>query len=154
MAFPLQMGEWPYKDIGPCIIVESYLENSENDLIDYKIHCFDGRPEFIQVIFGRHLDSTQQCFFNKDWIKQPFVYTIKYERYEGEIPKPENFKLMMEIARKLSRGFIYIRVDLYNINGRIVFGELTHHPGSGTDRFNLPEWDFKLGQMIDLSKFL
>lgn len=143
--------EMQYMDIRPKIIAEQYIENEGGNLYDYKIHCFNGKPEYIQVIGDRDLKThnAKEAFYNTEWILQPFTYT--YPRYEIEKRKPDKLQEMLRIAGILSKGFAYVRVDLYELdNGDIKFGEMTFTPTSGLDCWNPAGTDQMLGKKINL----
>jgi len=140
--------EWEYKNIKPKIIIEELLhDESNNDVLnDYKIHCFDGNPLYIQTIFDR-MEGIKENWFNINW--EPidlYYFTDKRKKIE----KPSNLSELLDVARKLAHGFSYVRVDLYSIKGSILFGELTFHPYSGIMKFQPDEWDYKLGNLLKL----
>lgn len=138
-----------YRDIPRKILIEEYMENEDGNLIDYKIHCFNGVPKFIQMIGGRVHPPLCEAFFDTDWNLQPFTYT--YPKYKQPPEKPVNLKEMLVVAQKLCRDFSYVRVDLYQLNdGSIRFGELTFTPAGGLDHWSPPEWNRILGDMIEL----
>jgi hypothetical protein len=139
--------EFSYKNIIPKIVCEQYIEQIDGKLLDYKFFCFNGNVKYIQVDFDRHTNHTQS-FYNREWEKVNF--TLKFEQKMEPIAKPEHFDKMLEIAEKLSQDFTFVRVDLYNIDAQIYFGELTFCPGSGMYVFNPNEWDEKLGELIVL----
>lgn len=143
--------ERPYRDVPRRIIAEDFIEMpGKEDLSDYKIFCFNGRPTYIQLIQDRHSGETID-FYNTEWQLQPFIGLNPVARHAAQAaPRPEGLDKMLEIARTLSAGIPFVRVDLYNINGRILFGELTFYPGSGMGRFAPSEWDTTLGQLIEL----
>lgn len=140
--------EWPYKDVPHRIICEKYMKDgSGKGLVDYKFFCFDGEPKMVYVGSAR-MGKQQLDHFDMDFNLLPF------ERYfhHAEITptKPENFDEMILIAKKLSKGFTHVRVDLYDIEGKIYFGELTFHPGAGFRPFVPVEWDYKVGEWLHL----
>lgn len=137
--------EWVYKDIEPSLVIEKYLEDDSGYLRDYKISCVDGKPLFIQVDESRYADH-RQAYYSTDWEK--FNFQKGVETCDTE--RPENLDEMLRIASDLSKGFPFLRVDLYNCNGRIYFGELTFYPGGGFSTFTPDEYDFKFGEMIKL----
>ena len=146
--------EWPYKDVKPRIIVEKYMEdkNSGKELKDYKFYCFHGEPRYLYVSEGLEDHSTARIgFFDMEFKPAPFGRT-DFKRFEIPPLPPKNFEKMKEIARVLSRNNVFLRVDLYEINDRIYFGELTFTPCAGYMPFDPPEWDRKLGDLIDLTK--
>lgn len=140
--------EWSYKDIEPCIICEEYLE-TEDGLTpnDYKIMCFNGVPKLIQVHHDRYGAHTLD-FMDENWKKTGIIQGPPNST--DEIPKPEEFDEMMEIARNLSRDMYYARVDLYIVRHRVLFGEITMYPTSGFCLFDDPNTDIMLGEWIKL----
>lgn len=143
--------EWPYKNVKPRIIVEKYMEEmGEDELIDYKVMCFGGKAKMIFTCSERFGDGLKVTFFDLAWHKLPFKR--HYPVSKKNIPKPKNLKKMIELSEKLADGMTFVRIDWYEINGRLYFGEYTFYPGSGMEEFTPEEWDRKLGDMIDLSK--
>lgn len=137
--------ELHYSEIERRIIIEKYLETPQNELQDYKFLCFDGEPKFCWVDMGRYSNHTRNVYDLK-WQLQPWNQE-RYGIYKDPIPCPTNFDKMIEIARKLSKGFAHVRVDLYNVEGEIYFGEMTFTNGSGLDRIIPEEYDKILGDM-------
>lgn len=146
--------EWAYTGIKKSrIICEELLVNSENQeagIDDFKILCFSGEPKFIWVDNGRFTEHRRN-FFNTDW--QRVNVTSDTPQFDTEYPKPRNFDEMMEVARKLSEGFPFVRVDLYNIDGKIYFGELTFYPWAGYIQFTPDSFDFELGALMSDMEF-
>lgn len=145
--------EWPYKDMKPRIIAEQYMvDESGTELKDYKFFCFDGKPKamFIATDRSNPNEETKFDFFDMDFNHLPF--TNGHPNANREIKKPEGFEEMKEIAAKLSQGIPHVRVDLYNINGSIYFGELTFSHWSGLVPFVPEEWDYTFGSWIKLPK--
>lgn len=147
--------EWPYKDVPRRIIAEDLITDpSKNDLTDYKIFCFNSVPRYVQVIQDRNTKETID-FFDTDWNHLEFyglnpVYGTEIKTAVNKIAKPNNLDKMLDIAEILSKGTDFLRVDLYNVNGHIYFGELTFFPASGFGTFTPSEWNIKLGNMIKL----
>lgn len=140
--------ELQYRDIEPKIIAEKYLENSNGDLYDYKFWCFNGKVEYIMVITERR-KGPKMAFFNRNWDRLNMSYN--FEINQNKIPKPQNLKKMIKLAEKLGEGFPHVRVDFYcPSDGKIYFGEMTFTSASGVCKWNLPEWDIKLGSLIML----
>lgn len=145
----LQNREWPYKDIPRKILAEIFIiDNNHPELNDYKFFCFNGEPYTVLVATDRstmvHFD-----FFDMSFKHMPFRQ--KYDVLSPhKIEKPKNFELMIDIARKLSKDIPHVRVDLYNIDGKIYFGEMTFFNNSGLEPFVPEVWDYKLGEMIIL----
>lgn len=143
--------EWPYQDIPHRLVIEEYLSDSSGGLRDYKLYCFNGEPRFVQANSGRLLAEHVQNFYSLDWTVLPFGKDI-YPRPDIEIPRPSSLERMIRIARDLSQGHPFLRVDFYDIDGRIVFGELTFYPASGLPDFIPDDQDFICGKMLDLPK--
>ena len=142
--------EWPYKNVKRRVIAETYLENDgELELQDYKFMCFDGMVDCCFVCSERQdADGLKVTFFDKGWNRLPFER--HYPQSRKNISKPSQYSKMIELAEKLSKGMPFVRVDFYEINGQIYFGELTLFPGSGVEEFKPEEWDYKLGEKIKL----
>lgn len=143
--------EWVYKDVKPLVLAEKYMEDrSSNQLTDYKFYCFNGEVKFLYISTGLEDHSTARIgFYDLDFNKMKFRRS-DYALPEKDPIKPQNFDKMIEIAKKLSHDIPFIRVDLYNINDKIYFSELTFYPCSGYMPFEPEEWDYKLGQLIEL----
>lgn len=142
--------ELHYSLIKPCIIIEKYIENVNDDLTDYKFLCFDGKPYYCWIDVGRYKDHKRNVY-NMNWELQPWNQHI-YGNSNELIEKPKNFDKMIELATKLSAGFNHVRVDFYNIDGKILFGEMTFTNGSGKELIFPKEYNTKLGKMLKLEK--
>lgn len=140
--------EWHYSKIKPCIIAEQYIESGETDLQDYKFLCFDGKPYFCWVDVGRYTDHKRNVY-DLDWKLQNWNQR-DYDITNSELNKPQNFEKMVEIARILSQGFSHVRVDLYNVGGKIYFGEMTFTNGSGFEKISPYSADLMLGELWKL----
>ena len=140
--------EWCYKNIEPCIICEEFMDSGNGSTPDdYKIMCFNGVPKLIQVHHDRYGNHTLD-FMDENWQKTGIVQGPPNST--EEIPKPEELDEMLRIARILSKGMYYARVDLYIIRHQIKFGEITMYPTSGFCLFDNPETDILLGNWIHL----
>lgn len=138
--------EYHYYHIPRRVLVEEFLDDGEPDgPLDYRIFCFSGEPEIIQVDNGRHDINP---FFDTAWNKLDLRYRDNCK--ERDVAKPINLDKMLEIARVLSREFDFVRVDLYNVKGKIYFGELTFTPVAGRFVFKPEAWDRKLGEKWNL----
>jgi len=139
---------WVYKNIKPKIIVEKLLKDeSGNDLLnDYKIHCFNEKPLYIQTIFDR-ANQVKEDWYDINWNHQDAYY---YSPIKKDIQKPKMLRKMLELAEIISKDFIYIRVDLYLVYNKIYFGELTFHPHTGYMRFVPESFDKILGDRLKL----
>jgi hypothetical protein len=142
--------EYPYKNIKPRIFVEKYMvDESGKELKDYKFFVFNGKCKMLFVATDRPFD-TRFDFFDAEFNHLPFEQG--HPLASKKINKPENFEKMVELAEKLGTGFPHVRVDLYNINGKIYFGELTFFHFSGNVPFKPAEWDKKIGDWLVLPK--
>ena len=143
--------EYPYKEIDSYIIAEQLMidENApEKSIEDYKFFCFNGEPKMMFVATDRATDCKFD-FYDMDF-NHLDVYNI-HPNTDKVIQKPEKFEEMKEIAAKLSKGMRQVRIDLYELNGKIYFGEYTFFHGGGFQLFHPAEWERKLGDWIDIS---
>lgn len=138
-----------YSRLRPRILAEKYIEGFDDQLIDYKFMCFNGKAEMLFTVTDR---KKKMCvnFYDLDWNLLPF--TRVYPNTDYIIPKPKNFQLMLEFANKLAAPFPFVRVDFYESADaeKIYVGELTFYPGGGYESFQPMEWDYKLGEMLHL----
>ena len=144
--------EWPYKEVSRKILAEQYLENTERGgLTDYKIHCFNGTARFVLVCQDRFsADGLTEDFFTPEWEHMP-MKRPGIPNAATPIPKPEGLAEMLSLAEKLSADIPFVRVDLYYVDGRIYFSELTFFPASGFAPFEPGDWDRTLGSWLRLS---
>lgn len=145
--------EWPYMQAKPVIIVERLLEDEEhvnNAINDYKIFCYDGKPEYVICISDRYSDSCNHLVYDTEWNK--IRVASEGARIEENAPKPENLQEMLDIAAKLSEDFPYARIDLYSLKGKTYFGEITFYPWSGYMEFEPDEFDYILGKKFVLRR--
>ena len=142
-------GEWFYDVIKPRIIVEKFLSEQGECPKDYKIYCFDGEPRLITVHTDRFTEH-KMYIYDLNWNVIKGI-SMKYsECADAVIDKPENVESMLEYARKLSKGFMHVRVDFYIVDNQIYFGEMTFTDGAGFDKISPREFDEQLGSWIDL----
>ncbi len=147
--------EWPYKHVKPRIIVEKYMEDSTDQmskstiLKDYKVYTFNGKAKICMINQDRGI-YTKADYFDRNykWLN----FTWGYDHSSNKPPRPKNYELMFELAERLAIGTIELRVDFYEVNGILYFGELTFFDGSGFDRMEPVEWDYTLGSWIKLPK--
>lgn len=143
--------EYPYKYIKPQIIAEQYLtDESGIELKDYKILCMNGVPQNVMVCTGRLQDGVKYYFFDFDWNFLPLNYGDDKLPRNFTLPKPKHLDEMVRIAKILSKDFKLLRVDLYEANDRVYFGEMTLYPDSGFDTDILPSTDRNLGKRLVL----
>lgn len=144
--------EWPYKNVKPRILVEEYLtELADEDIKDYKFFCFNGNAKFLKVDYDRFIDHKVN-YYDLDW------KYLEYAEYEtktdaNHIEKmPNNFNQMIEFANILSKDTKFLRVDFYNLNGKIYFGELTFFPRNGFGCLSPYSIDESIGEFLNLEK--
>lgn len=144
--------EWTYKDIKPRIIAEQLLEDNVHPYpVDYKIMCFCGEPKCFYVNWGRGNGKIQNPFFDTNGNYIIDLALVKYEGDPKHLPTiPETLPKMIELARTLSEGVPHLRVDLYEVNGKIWFGELTFAEESGFAEFKPKKWNYTFGDWIKL----
>lgn len=151
----LYFREWPYKDVPRRIIAEQYMEDhgvyTSSCLTDYKFFCFDGIPRYCQVIKDRNTKETID-FFDMEWNHQEFVGLNPVCGHASVVPeRPANFDQLKQMACTLAVGHAFSRVDLYEINGKTYFGEITLFPASGFGKFSPDKYNEILGQMLHLN---
>lgn len=146
--------EWPYKSVRPRIMAEEYINDSadSDELTDYKFYCFDGIAHCVLCCYERKTGSPKFYFFDRDWNLKRYNKRGKEAPKNFTMPKPERMDEMFDMAELLAKEIKapFIRVDLYNANGQIYFGELTLYPSSGFDENRLPETDLMFGEMVKL----
>ncbi len=147
--------EWAYTGINKSrIITEELLINKDNPkagVEDFKILCFSGDPKYIIVDKDRYIDHKRN-FYTPEW--ERVDVSTDHEQFDEYFPKPKNFEQMISVATKLSEEFPFVRVDLYNLNGKIYFGELTFYPWTGYVKFYPDTFDEELGELTDCSTFM
>lgn len=146
-----RLREWPYKNVKRRIIAEKFLsDDTHADLPDYKFYCFDGEPRYCQVIRGRNELETID-FYDMEWNHMPFV-GLNPVANNGNTPvaKPVHLDDMIAVCKKLAKDIPFSRIDLYVINNKEYFGEITFYPMSGLGEFRPKEWNVKLGKLIKL----
>lgn len=142
--------EWQYKNIKPKIICEALLGDGKVPPTDYKFMCFNGKPDNVMVCFGRETEIPKYYFFDMDWNLKRYNRWGKEAPENFTLPKPKNFDDMIRIAEVLSKPYYFARVDLYNIEGKIYFSEITLTPNSGFDANITYETDKLLGEKLHL----
>ncbi|SIQ22119.1 TupA-like ATPgrasp [Peribacillus simplex] len=152
----LQSREWNYKNIKPKLIVEEVLESEDNSsLIDYRFLCFKGKVKLIFVDIdttnpdGSHSADARRNIYDTNF--NHLNVKVGREHFDQSlVSKPQNLDKMIEYAEILSKPFPHCRVDLYNIKGKIYFGEITFYHGGGSQNITPLEWDKKMGSWIDI----
>jgi len=137
-----------YKDISPKVVAEKFIQDSEGELKEYKFFCFDGKPYYCWFILETE-DQRYGNIYDLDWNIQPWIFEGR-ENTPQAVEKPQNYEKMIDIATKLSKGFSHVRVDLYNVDGEIYFGEMTFTSAGGY-RLIIPEkYNYMLGDLWNL----
>lgn len=145
-----ETGEWQYKDIKPKILCEKLLQE---DIVDYKIFCFNGEPRFIQVISNRNGQKYNSDYHDLNW-SLININRKDHGKSEFGVSKPTNFEKMLEISKEISKEFPFVRMDFYEVEGNLYFGETTFTPGNGFIKFEPKEYDRKFGDLLDLPEVI
>lgn len=141
--------EWPYKNVKKRIIAEPLIESLDGDLRDYKFFCFNGKVRCFKIDFGRFTEHHAN-YYDRDGNLLLFGEKGLEPVYSHIEIMPDNLREMINIAEKLSNNIPFLRVDLYNVSGRIYFGELTFYPAAGMGEFTDKDWENTLGSYINL----
>lgn len=148
--------EWCYTMIPKSVIMaEEFLEDLKRpgqSIDDFKFYCFAGEIFCIQHDAKRYTPLHTRTFYDADWNKLPTEMLAK--AMESPEPLPENFEQMKRLARRLSEDFPHVRVDLYSVNGKVYFGELTFYPGAGYNKVEPSDFDLRMGEAFDISSFM
>ena len=140
--------EWPYSQIKRKILIEKFIGSKSEQLMDYKLMVFNGQVKCSFVCTDRESKKLKVTFFDRNWVKMPFER--KYPADEKKIEKPKNYNKMIELAETIAKNWIFARVDFYESDEQLYFGEVTFYPGSGMEKFKPEEWDYKLGKLLML----
>lgn len=145
--------EWPYRNVKPRIIAEQLLEQADNkefeDINDYKFFCFNGRVEFMKVDFNRHIDHHAN-YYDRNFNLLNFGEADFPPVADKIISRPVNFEKMIELVEKISNNLRFVRVDLYEVDGHVYFGEITFYPASGTGQFTPQSADVMIGDFLEI----
>ena len=143
--------EWPYKNVKPRILAERYIEDAATkELRDYKFYCFDGVARALLIVTDRQTESEETKFDFYSMDLKHLDFKRGHANAKKELKKPETFAQMRALAEELSKDFSHVRVDFYEVDGKIYFGELTFFPGNGMVPFEPEEWDTIFGNWIRL----
>lgn len=144
--------EWPYKNVKPRIIAEKYMEDESGELRDYKFFCFNGETRILFIATDRisETEETKFDFFDMDF--RHLDIKNGHDNASCSIAKPQSFEKMKELCAALSKNLPHVRVDLYEINGKPYFGEMTLYHWSGFVRFSPEEWDKTMGSWLVLPR--
>jgi hypothetical protein len=143
-------GEFHYGKMLPRILAEEYLEESTGGLKDYKFYCFHGKVAFFSVESGKIEGEASRAYYAPDWTPSHVAFFDDLPEPETPFCKPANFRHMLHMAERLSQGYPHLRVDLYNVDGRVYFGELTYAPESGLTRWKPVSLDLEFGALMDV----
>ena len=145
--------EWPYKNIKPRIIAEKYMEDHvDGELRDYKFFCFDGKAKLMFIATDRNIGEAKFDYYDLDFNHLDIVQ--HYTNSDKEIRKPKNFDKMIQLSEKITQYFKlkHARIDFYEVDGELYFGEITFYHFSGLQPFKPKEWDEKIGNLLVLDK--
>lgn len=142
-----------YSSIKPRIIIEEYIGEIEHLPLEYKIHVFNGKARSLYVVSGRNEDIRYNNYYI-DWTPFDGSQFNGWKKTDYELKKPDNFAEMVKLAETLAKPFPFVRVDLYNINGKILFSEMTFTPAKGTLILDDDKCDYEMGKWLDISKYI
>lgn len=142
-----------YSLIKPRIIIEKYIGELDNLPLEYKIHVFNGKAKSLYVVSGRGKDIRYNNYYI-DWTPFDGSQFNGWKKTDYELKKPSNFDEMVKFAEDLADEFPFVRVDLYDIDGKIYFSEMTFTPAKGTLILDDDKCDFEMGEWLDISKFI
>lgn len=144
-----------YFNIPPCILIEGFIEDgTPHGPQDHRFWCFNGQPQLVHISNHLHREAAGGLhqFYDKNWQTLDLTYLDDKTHFKHiDLPKPKNFDAMWALATQLAQGFDFVRIDLYNVNGKIYFGEYTLTPMAGLMRFTPPEWDLALGKQWEMA---
>lgn len=152
----IEKREWCYKHIKPIIFAEEYLERQDGTMPDdFKLVFIDGQFEFVYVSYDRE-GVNDRCIYDINWNRLPFVWGDSHSFEKGintsNVPKPESFDMMLEFGAEIAKYYRFVRVDFYDVDGRLYFGEITQFHTAGFARFCPDSFDEYYGKKINLSK--
>ena len=143
--------EWPYKNIPRKIIAEALMSTKNGeDLRDYKLFCFNGKVKFFKMDFDR-FTAHRANYYDLNGRILPFYEADYPADFERKVDIPDSISMMIELAEKLAKDIPFVRVDFYDVDGKVYFGEITFFPASGIGRIEPEQADLEIGELIDLS---
>ncbi len=146
--------EWAYEGGTNKLIIEKLIDNDGKELIDYKFFCFNGKISYVYVITERDMGKSAKLGIYDASFKKIDAYRQDEKRQDYQVKKPKNYDKMCDYAQKISKDFPHARVDFYNVNGNIIFGEITFYDGSGYMKYDPDSFDFEMGRNMKLEKYL
>ncbi|MBO4784627.1 MAG: glycosyl transferase [Lachnospiraceae bacterium] len=151
--FYIKYREWPYKNVIPRVIAEEYKEDSSGELRDYKVYAFNGKCDYLMFCFDRSKGETKFFYFDKKWNlrKNLSCDGLKYGD-SIQIPKPQNLDLIFQTAEFLSVGIPFVRIDFYEVEGNLYFGEFTFFPTGGIDDTRTEELNVYLNKHLEIKR--
>ncbi len=142
-----------YKEVTPRIIVEPYIEELEKAVCDYKFFCFHGTPKCFYTTSNWLTGSIRELtYYDMNLNRLPIKYNNHSINHCTKLIRTKQIDLMTEIATKLSKDFPFVRIDFYNLKDKLLLGEMTFSPGGGFGQYTPREWDYKMGEWLDLNK--
>lgn len=142
--------EWPYKNVKPRIIAEQFLDCGKMPFVDYKFYCYGGEPRYFMYSLGEADHNVRNHKFDMDGKSIDYLFKKEETVKKNEIILPENLNDMITMVKILCKNMQHVRIDLYNINGRIYFGEITFYSGGGFIHIDSKEYADYLASLIDL----
>ena len=146
----VRKGEFHYSKMPAKIIAEEYISEGDDPLKDYSLYCFNGKVLFLSVEIGKFAGKGVIEYYDTKWNKHPVDFYKDDPRAANGFQPPKNLEFMLSMAETLSNDYPHVRVDLYEVNGQVYFGELTYTPEAGFIAWKPVELDFKYGEFIDL----
>ena len=126
--------EWPYKNVKHRIIAEEYKEDSSGELRDYKVYAFNGKCDYLMLCYDRSKGNTKFVYFDKKWnLQKELSNDGKKLGDSAQINRPHNLDLIFEFAESFSVGIPFVRIDFYEVEGNLYFGEFTFFPTGGIE---------------------
>lgn len=141
--------EWPYKNVKPVVFAEQFVEDCNHELNDYKFFCFNGKVKCFKIDFDRFVDHHAN-YYDTEGKLLPFGEVNCPPNFEKRLNIPDNIEEMIRFAETLAEGQPFARIDFYNVDSKILFGEITLYPASGMGCFTSKEWEYKFGSWIEL----
>ncbi len=146
--------EWQYKNIKPCIIIEKLLLDKKGRIPnDYKLHYINGELQFVYCSIDRE-GKNYRSIYSPEWKRMDMEWVASRDHKGGligdNIPSPPTFGRMKEIAGQIAQNFKYVRIDFYDVDGKLYYGEITLHHGSGFDTFDPEKYDVEYGKKLEL----
>ena len=142
-----------YSQIKPQIIVEQYIGSKDSLPVEYKIHVFNGKARYMYVVTGRGVDIKYDNYY-VDWKRFDGAQFNGWKSRKEGVPVPQNWGDMVKMAEDLAKEFPFVRVDLYCVDGKIYFSEMTFTPAKGTLIFVDDKADYEIGEWLDISKYI